>query len=656
MPGVWNVGNGYNVNTKKVSSKLTFEVGERFTGRVVEKGEGKDITIKLADGWQFIAELDGNVDLDALKLVKFQVDGFENGKLKLKLVKDGAAEEATGDENFQDIIDKEGLSDEDINVLKDMVKHNIPLTRDNITEIKSLIQFSEKMSANPKEMDAFIQKYLQSKGISGDSTEGKAVTELLTKFFNEFKNMTQDDILAFVENNLDFSQENIESFNKLFKGDSSIEQILTKINDSLNSLELETAKKSYNNAISQTLSDNKLNNKEPAFNKNTVDNHTTLASKAYNENDPLTKKINVLDVLKTLAGSEDSELDIIQKNINMGNDNSKIEKANLPASLMEKLDNPEIVKIIKDTLGDSIAASDGPKTQAERLIESANKTKTEELLSNIEGKEVKLSDSEFKAFNQLVNNKMQEKQVPNDNLVKNPNTSNNKTAEANNTANNIQPKEASVNAAKETPVFKEGFGKISAEDLFFKDNLGLNNKEAIKTEMKDKIDGIRDIVKNIIAHTELKDESYEKIMNLIKSNINDIKVFNSVSDEYYYLNVPVTSNLQEYPCKLIIKDNRKDGKKIDTTNAKMIVSVKTAHLGEVDGYIAMRDKKMDVNLKCESEFASVLNKNKSKLVDGLSTLGLFVNVGVSIKDKPVDLANCRNFFNDLTISAIDIKV
>ena len=237
MPGIWNVNNGYNVNTK-VSSKLTFEVGERFTGRVVAKGDGKDVTIKLSDGWQFTAELDGNVNLDDIKLVKFQVDGFENGKLKLKLAQGTAEEETIGDENFQEVIEKEGLSKEDIDILKKMVKHNIPLTRENINEIKGLIQFNEKMASNPKEIDAFIQTYLQSKDIPANSEEGQAVKEMLTKFLGEFKNMKSDDILAFVENKLDFSEENINSFNKLFKGDSSIEQILTKISDSLNSLEV----------------------------------------------------------------------------------------------------------------------------------------------------------------------------------------------------------------------------------------------------------------------------------------------------------------------------------------------------------------------------------------------------------------------------------
>ncbi|WP_160687278.1 flagellar hook-length control protein FliK [Clostridium sp. C2-6-12] len=637
MPGIWNINNGYNVNTKKVSSKLTFEVGERFTGRIVEKGDGKDVTIKLADGWQFIAELEGNVNLDDIKLVKFQVEGFQNGKLNLKLV-DGATEDETiGDENFQEVIEKEGLSKEDIDILKKMVKHNISLTRDNINQIRGLFQFNEKMSANPREIDSFIQTYLQSKDIPINSDQGQAVKEMLTKFFNEFKTMTQEDILAFVENNLDFSEENISSFNKLFKGGESIEQILFKIRNSLNELDIEN-NVSKNNF--ESIMDSKLVNKEANILKNYTDNTTAFASKAYNENDPLSKKINVLDVLKTLARSEDSELDIVQKNAGKENNQVKNEKINLSASLNEKLENKEIVKLIKDTMGNSLTNTniDTAKTQAERLIESTNKTKLEGLLSSIDGKEVKLTDQEFKAFKEAFNNKIAEKPVAQENIVSDK--------------NNIQPKEVSSNIIKEANVAKDTFGKLNFETLA-KGNL--EPAEAIKVDMKNKIDNVRDIVKNLINQTELKDVS-DKVMNLIKSNINDFKVFNSISNEYYYLNMPIKAENTEYPCQLIIKDNRKDGKKIDSTNTKMVVSVKTINLGDVDGYLTMKENRIDVNLKCENNFMSVLNNNKSKLVNGLSSLGLLVNVTVSAREKPVDLVSCRNFFNDLTISTIDIKV
>ena len=629
MPGIYNINNGYNVNTKKVSSKLTFEVGEKFTGRVVSKGDGKDVTIKLADGWQFIAELEGNVDLDDIKLVKFQVAGFENGKLNLKLVQGNGNEETIGDENFQDVIEKEGLSKDDIDILKKMVKHNIPLTKENINQIKGLIQFNEKMASNPKEIDSFVQTYLQSKDIPVDSEQGQAVKQLLTKFLGEFKKMTSEDILAFIENKLEFSEENITSFNKLFKGDSSIEQILKKISNSLNSLDISDAISADN---IETVLNNKLINKEPESTKN-----TTLASKAYNENDPLTKKINILDVLKTLAGSENSELDMVQKNA--GKESNNAEKANLSAALSKTLDDPEAVKLIKDTIGNSLTISDAPKTQAESLIEATNKTKLEGILSNIEGKEVKITDSEFKAFKELLNNKIAGKEIVQENVF--------------NDKNSIQPKEVSANAVKEIVTGKDSLGKLNIQNL----GIGsLDNKEAIKAEMKNNIDNIRDIVKNLIAQTDSKDAGYEKIMNLVKANISEIKVFNSISDEYYYLNIPITAENTEYPCKLIIKDNRKDGKKIDSTNAKMVVSVKTINLGEVDGYVTMRENKIDVKLKCESDFTSVLNHNKSKLADGLASLGLFVNVSVSAKEKPVDLVSCRNFFNDLTISTIDIKV
>lgn len=629
MPGVWNINNGYNINTKKVSSKLTFEVGERFTGRIVSKGDGKDVTIKLSDGWQFIAELNGNVDAEDLKLVKFQVDGFENGKLKLKLVQNDTSDSIV-DDKFQDIIEKEGLSKDDIEVLKKMVKHNIPLTRENINEIKGLIQFNEKVNSNPKEVDAFIEKYLQSKNIDGNSEQGQVIKDTLTKFFNVFKNLSSDDIITFIENKLDFTEENINSFNKLFKGDSeTIEKLLMKISNSLNNLDSideNIGKKNID------ISKQQLINKEDQLNKmNLENNNTTLAHKAYNANDPTNKKLNVLDILKTIAVNNDSEVQ--QSNLN----NTKVSGENISNSIMEKLEDKELVKLLKDVIDDGGKAENSPKNQASGLIEATNKNKLEEILSKVEGKQVKLTDGEFRKLTDLVNNKPQSEEYLKESGI--------------DEKSNIQAKTS--NDVKQTSLFKDATGKIFTEELI-KNNI--DSKEAIKSQVKSRIEDVKDIVRGILNQTELKEAGYEKVMNLIKENINDFKVFNTISDEYYYLNFPIKSENTEYPCKLIIKDNRKDGKKIDTTNTKMVVSVKTINLGEVDGYLTMKDNRIDVNLKCDRDYILTLNNNKAKLTTGLSTLGLFVNVNISEKDKPVDLVNCREFFNDLTISAIDIKV
>lgn len=637
MPGIWNVNNGYNMNTKKVSSKLTFEVGEKFTGRIVNKGDGKDLTIKLADGWQFIAEVDGKVNLDDIKLVKFQVEGFENGKLKLKVVQGGNSKDniEDGDENYQEVIEKEGLSKEDVQLLKKMVKHNFSLTKENINELKTILQFGEKIKSDPEELNAFIEKYIASKGVEINSDQGKAMKEILTKFISEFKNMSEDDILTFLENNIDFTKENIESFNNLFKGDSSIEKILASIKEKLNKSDIDTK---LNPKEIQLDNINKQQVVEEKLDTNLL--NKTSFSKVYAENDPANNKINVLDILKTIAGEDSNEVV-----------NSKIQNENiLDKSIIEKLNNKDIANAIKDVVGEKTSEENGPKTQASSLIESLNKAKVEEILSKPDGKEVKLTDLEFKKITEIVQN-----------------NSNNVKTESNEAVKSDVLKQQNKDTLlfkNEKPIQENSFTiPKKAESIksvinsFTSDFVQSDNKiDNIKNEIKLKIDNVKDIVKELLTHTAAQDSVAEKVANLIKENINDIKVFNSVSNEYYYLNFDISAQMNKYPCKLIIKDNRKEGKKIDTTNAKMILSIKTSNLGEIDGYLKMRENRIDVNLKCDDKYTIVLDNHKKELTDGLSTLGLFVSVKVSAKEQPADIVSARDFFNDVTISAIDTMV
>lgn len=630
MPGIWNINNGYNMNTRKVSSKLTFEVGERFTGRIIDKGDGKDVTIKLADGWQFIAEVDGKVNLDDIKLVKFQVEGFENGKLKLKVVQDGNSKDDVedGDENFQEVVEKEGLSKEDVELLKKMVKHNFSLSKENINEIKTLLQFREKINSDSDELNAFIEKYIVSKGVELDSEQGKTMKEILTKFISEFKNMSEDDILIFLENNIDMTKENIESFNKLFKGDSSIEKIILSIKEKLDESDIKLNSKDIviNNINKQESVQEKKDN-------NIVNN--AVFSKVYAEHDPSNNKINVLDILKTLAGENTGETE-----------NTKIQNETiLDKSILEKLSDKDIANTIKDVVGDKLLEENAPKTQASSLIESLNKSKVEDILSKAEGREVKLTDTEFKKITEIVQDrdntgKILTKEAVQTNSLKTDTHTSSWTIGENSFA---VPKKAENNKS-----FINNFtSNISRSE---------NEVDGIKNEIKSKIDNVKDIVKDLLSHTSAQNSVSGKITNLIKENINDIKVFNSMSNEYYCLNFDISSQMNKYPCKLIIKDNRKEGKKIDTTNAKMVLSIKTANLGEIHGYLTMRENKIDVNLKCDNKYTIVLDNHKKELTDGLATLGLYVNVKVDAKDHPADIVSVRGFFNDVTISAIDTKV
>ena len=184
----------------------------------------------------------------------------------------------------------------------------------------------------------------------------------------------------------------------------------------------------------------------------------------------------------------------------------------------------------------------------------------------------------------------------------------------------------------------------------------LSANELIKNDINKKINGIKDIIKELLVASKGEGEGAEKVIQLLKNNISEFKLFNTISNEYYYLDVPINREMTEYPCKLIIKDNRKDGKKIDRTDVKIVVTVKTVNLGVVDGFLSVKDKGLDVELKCDKNYTKVLELSKSKLSNDLQKLGFNINIKVSMREEDITLASCREFFNDKAMNGIDIKV
>ena len=147
-----------------------------------------------------------------------------------------------------------------------------------------------------------------------------------------------------------------------------------------------------------------------------------------------------------------------------------------------------------------------------------------------------------------------------------------------------------------------------------------------------------------------------KVAEFIKSNLNDFKLFNSLSNEYYYLDVPISRANKDYPCKLIIKDDRKGNKKIDSSNVKMVVAVKTVNMGTVDAYISVLDNSLNVDIKCINKYMNFISKGTKQLTEKLSALGYLVNVNVHEKVEEVNLTTCREFFDTGSSSALDTKV
>ena len=622
MPAIWNVNNSYNVNNKKYSSKLTFEVGEKFSGKIISKDEGNEATVKLADGWQFSATIDGNIESEENVPLQLQVEGYEDGKLKLKIVKKEVESNNLANDSLSEVIDKEGLGKDDVDILKKMVKHNIPLTRENITFVKSLLQFNTKINMDNNEIDNFILKYIDSKGISGESEQGKQIINTLKEFFVNFKNLKPEEILFFLENNIELTSENIESFKKLFSSNgNTLKEFFDNIKNDFAGIEVEMKELEdniSNSKIGEKHLDKSLKALGGEINKDKL-GYNSLVSKLYDSNDMSKGKVSMLAVLKSMTGGDDNLLREPIKDILIGKkEQFTTNEYNTALGKINNLSDEEFINIVKDVLGRN------------GELKEISKDTFNIVLRSLFGKDIEVGEAELRKIQDVIEYKFQELELNNEGVN-----------EDKLIGNNIVNKTITT---LEQEVITGGNKKI------------LSANELIKNDINKKINGIKDIIKELLVASKGEGEGAEKVIQLLKNNISEFKLFNTISNEYYYLDVPINREMTEYPCKLIIKDNRKDGKKIDRTDVKIVVTVKTVNLGVVDGFLSVKDKGLDVELKCDKNYTKVLELSKSKLSNDLQKLGFNINIKVSMREEDITLASCREFFNDKAMNGIDIKV
>ncbi|GAA0818474.1 hypothetical protein [Clostridium tertium] len=678
MPGVFNVGNSYNTNNKRISSKLTFDSGEKFSGKIIKKDDKNEVTIKLIDGWEFSAQIDGDVEGLESGLQRFQVEGFIDGKLKLKVI----AKNIKGDElaqgEFNDIISSSGLSKEDVTLLKSMLKFDIPLTKENIREIKGLIQFLDKIQANPKEIDEFISKYLMGKGIPQNSEEGIKINNVLKEFLSEFKTLSYEDILLFIENDMEFNKENIKGYNNLFKGKENLIKVLDNISNSIPELNDFSKKNMLENNLKQSIKgldtstispksidvdgqnieEQRISKISQYINGQETSINNKLANDVYQKSDTGNSKVSILSLLKSISGkSEDllnTSLKEILTNRRMEFTSSEFDRV---FNLINTMKSEELINKLKETISEfnEIGAKNIVDDFSDYLNKTNNETlgvkealdfskgQLEKVLSSVMGKGITLTEEEFLKLKDVINLKNQgiiDNEVSQDQI-------------GNDLAKDILTKDSIIG------LNSNNIDKVNInENNIINKNLttSIPTKELVEASLNKGVEGSKEIIKDLISNLKSESLISEKILDIIKNNISDIKVFNKISSEYYYADIPVNIREREYPCKIIVKDNRKEGKKIDSTNVKMVVTVETKNLGTVDGYMQVLDKKINIELKCEEKFVKIIDITKSKLVNNIENMGFLVNVKVSKKENEVSLTTCRDFFSSNAGISLDRRV
>ena len=605
---------GKYIRTQKIGFKgnYDFKQGDTLKGIVVKHdAESNEVTIKLTNGMEIEAEIQGDVELKG-GILKFEVTEFKDNTLFLKLsdnkadVIQGEASKKITDEIMNFII-KEGLKKEDYNMLKAMVKYNIPLTRENITTVKSVLEFSGKMNNNPEEIKSFINTYLNSRDIVVNSREGLQIAQKLYEFFKAFSKADLQEVLLFLENNIEFTKENLDSFNKLFNSENTMEKVIDAVNEEIGkAIAIEEELLSENtmekviDAVNEEIG-KVIAIEEELLSENTVEQ--SLKQITLKNGDEYTGKGKGTEVGKTIMAT------LVKESSKSHSINDNIVKDIIKNHSITDDDAKEIIKLMKN----------------DSNYVMSKETLKENILKHT-GREVVLNDVEAKSLEAIINKEViKDKDI---NFIKS-------------LFNNIESKQISVAKELESNDIRENIFNISK-------NLAKNVTE--------KSEGAKEVIRNIISSLKESNGNSTQILNIMKSSINDLKLFNKINDQYYCLDIPVNFKENEYPCKLIIKDDRKNGKVIDSTNFKVAVSVKTVKLGTVDALLDVKNRNIDIQLKCDKNVMNLFVISKDKLKDIVESSGFSTKIEVVERTEKLQLLSCREFFNDNNIAVVDITV
>ncbi|MFR2266523.1 MAG: hypothetical protein ACLS51_10320 [Clostridium sp.] len=623
-----------------------FNQGDTLKGRVIkEDSQSNKVTIKLTNGMEIEAELQGEVDLKG-GLLNFEVAELKDNMLFLKLTANNTEviNEEIAKESIDEIMNfilKEGLKKEDYNMLKAMVKYNIPLTRENITTVKSIMEFSDKMNNNPVEIKNFINSYLNSRDIAANSKEGVYVSQKLYEFFEAFSKTNLQEVLLFLENDIEFTKENLESFNKLFNNENAMEKVINEVNEKLgNAIAIE------DNTLNREILEKTLNqeySKDVIEYKNNSNNDINDMKEVKDIKD--IKNINDIKDIKDIKNINDIK-DI--KNINDIKDIKDNSINNI--SILSKSSTGKTIQatLIKESSKDNII-NDGAKSdffmeddvkEIIKVLKNENKSMVNENKSELNinkevlresilkhtGKEVRLNDAEAKLLEVIINkDEIKDKEI---NFIKN-------------LFNSVESRQKGEEKELKSNDIRENIFNISKD---------------LSKNITEKSEGAKEVIRNIISNLKESDENSSQILNIMKNSINDLKLFNKINDQYYCLDVPINFKENEYPCKLIIKDDRKEGKSIDSSNFKVAISVKTVKLGTVDALLNVKNRNIDLQLKCDKSVMNLFVISKEKLKEIVESSGFSTKIEIVERTEELQLSSCREFFNDNNIAAVDITV
>lgn len=545
MSNVWKINMVQNYTTRDDFNKLTFKKGDSFSARILRlEGSTTDVIIKLLDGRVFPARVDGEILQENLDdyMFKFQLDGFEGGKFLLKILESNVIDNLgnNGDTAIKDPLMEELLKNldfpvgkEDVPILKSMLKNSIPITEGNLLEIKGLKEFIDQSNNSPKELNKFIDKFIEAKGIQNNSPEAEHIKSTLDRVLNEIKNLKIDDVFVMKALDIKLNEHNIKAFSKVISNEYSI---LPEVEETTN-------------VIKEQIIGN--------INKDTQGEGIVNRNSTFHEGD------------KLIYSEKDSSQPMV--------------------SIKENIKNKEAI------------------LSSEKMINNEGKSSND----IINERTIGIINDEDDLLGKMASHGKEE--VDNTNKL-----------------------------------FKQLKSDITVDRSI--------TSTMVKDELREKVSFIKNDLMELIKLSQKETSTFNNVIQNLETKFQEFKMFNTINNNYYFLNVPLDMKDKEYDCKLIIKDERSKGKKLDTENIKIAASVATVNMEKVDAYLTVNKNSATIEIESEAAYVKILERFKGKLINDLMDSKYMFNIFIKEKKHDFSFSNCRSFFEDDDFTTINTRV
>lgn len=600
MSGIWKINMVQNQSTKQDLNKLTFKKGDSFVARVLKlDGNTSEVILRLLDGRTFPAKIEGamNGPLDNY-LLKFAVDSFQDGKLNIKILERKPEHQGLTKEQNED------------NILKDLIgRIKFSFEKEDMGIIKAMIKFnipiSEETFKEIKALSDFISK------IKSSSEEESLFIE---KYLNSkgvqsdsLKGQTiKETLKGFFNEAKKLDLNNILTLkeSKIPLTEDNLRGFNKIISPSMNIFkDLEEIKA----LLGQTGNNNGKNGSIANINREITDNNSIA-----NRDELGTKVVGLKDNSVALNDKETSGTKVITFNA------SNIEEVN---SYKGVLSSDELFLAEKDSnSGSKVLGNDA------KIIETDEKVLLGEIKESKETNTSKINDSDNHIGEKLKSTSLDRKDIE------------------------VSKHSVSDKTQEEQLLSLKLKGKAMEEKTF------LSTEVMVKEEIKEKLGMLKNNLLDLLKFTEENNNTVNKVFQNLEGKFQEFKMFNTLNNDYYYLNIPMNVKENQYDCKLVIKDERTSGKKLDSKNIKIATSISTINMNTVDAYISVINNSVTIRIEADKTFVKALDVYKEKLLMDLDDENHVFNVSVNQRKVEFSLSNCREFFSDEDITAINIVV